>query len=233
MRRFAGGLGCREDGELRETGDNGIEVPSMKRSVGVMVWAILLMVAGLLAAAGGVVSMATASRALDVLAQQMRQVEALPAGTEQGQMPPERLEIIRRRYGEATQEVRQVVASPAVRINRLLSIALGVAAAVAGVGLLRLKGWALRLVWWQAGLSIPLGLYAIWSSPNQRFSEALLRFYGSFVDPGTQTRMREALQAGQSVGQWAGVLAILVWNGLLIWYFSRASVRRQFASMSD
>ncbi len=200
----------------------------MRRSGGVTAVAIVLMLAGILTGGGAVMSLSTGPRVLGALDQRMKQLETLPTGTGQGQITPEQLTKLRQRLQEVTQELRAVMESPAVRISTLLAALMGIAAFMAGLGVLLLKGWARTLAIYQAGLSIPLGLFAAMSSPQQRLSQAMLRFYEGLVDPATQQHLQQTMALGQTIGQWVGIIGLLAWNGFLIWFFTRASVKLQF-----
>lgn len=200
----------------------------MKRSGGVTAVAIVMMLAGVLTGVGALMSLSAGPRALDALDQRMQQLETLPSGTAQGQMSPERVAQLRQRLQEITQELRAVLESPAVRISTFLAALMGIAAFIAGLGVLLLQGWARTLAIFQAGLSIPLGLFAAMYSPQQRLSQAMLRFYEGLVDPATQQHLQQTMALGQTIGQWVGIITLLAWNGFLIWFFSRASVKAQF-----
>lgn len=198
----------------------------MKRSVGVTVWAVLLILAGILTGGAAIVSLSAGPRALDQLNEQMRRLEAMPTGMAQGQIPPEQLETMRQQFGAFVREAGEVIISPSVRVSTMLSALFAIAAVIAGVGFFLLKGWARTLAIWQAGLSIPFGLYAAWYSPQHKLSDITLRFYAGLVDPATMERIRQM----QAIGQWLYVGILLVWNGLLIWFLLRESVKAQFVS---
>lgn len=205
----------------------------MKRSVGVTVWAVLLILAGVVTGGIAIVSLSAGPRALDQLSERMKQLEAMPTGTAQGQIPPEQLEGVRRQFEAFMGEAHEVITSPGVRVSTTLSALLAIAAVLAGVGFFLLKGWARTVAIWQAGLSIPLGLYAAWFSPQQKLSGMMLRMYEGFMDPATLERLRQTMQTGQTIGQWLHVVMLLAWNGLLIWFLLRESVTAQFAKGSD
>ena len=105
---------------------------------------------------------------------------------------------------------------------------LGAAAFAAGIGILMMRGWGRILLVWQAALSVP---YALWSSQwsfglQQRASEAL---FALVQDAAMRSQLQQALQAGQAAGIGLAVGFAVLWNGFILWYFSRASVRAQFA----
>ena len=201
----------------------------MKRSVGVTVWAVLLIIAGALTGMAATFSSLTSGQSLDAMAQSMKRLDALPTGTGEGQIPPEQLADIRQRADALMREMETVIRSPVVHVSTSLAGLLGLAALLAGIGLFSLKGWARTLAIWQAGLSIILGLFTMLLSPQRRLSEATLQLFEGFLNPDAQGM----IQTGQAVGQWLGVLFLLVWNGLLIWYCSRPSVKAQFLSSKD
>lgn len=198
----------------------------MKRSVGVTVWAVLLIVAGLLGVGGSLYSLAAGPRSLETMAERMRQLEALPQGTGQGQIPPEAMAKLHQQFEGLMREMREVMDSPIVRTSALLAALLGLAALAAGIGFFSLKGWARTVAIWQAGLSIPFGLYLAWFSPQGRLSGMFVRFYEGLGDPAALAGMRQM----QAIGQWLYVGILLVWNGLLIWFLVRESVKAQFVS---
>lgn len=201
----------------------------MKRSVGVTVWAVLLIIAGALTGLAATFSSLTRGQSLDAMAQSMKRLDTLPTGTGEGQITPEQLAYIRQRADALMREMAEVIRSPVVHVSTLLAGLLGLAALIAGIGLFSLKGWARALAIWQAGFSLLLGLFTMLFSTQRRLSEATLQLFEGFIDPDTQGM----IQTGQAVGQWLGVLFLLVWNGLIIWYFSRPSVKAQFLSSKD
>ena len=202
----------------------------MRRSVGVTVWAILLIVAGCVTGLSALASLSAGPRTLDALDARIAQLETAPTGTGQGQIPPERLEQMRRQLAQFTTEVRALTNSPTVRIVALLRTLLGAAGLAAGIGILFVRDWARLLALVQAGVSIPLGVWAMSLPLQHRLAEAMLRLYEVTLDPASLTRVRHMIRMGETIGQWSGVLALLVWNGLILWFFTRASVKAQFKS---
>jgi len=201
----------------------------MKRSVGVTVWAVLLIIAGLLGTVGATVSLSMGQRSLDRLTQSVEQMKSLPIGTEAGQVPPERMAQLRVRLEGLVQQVRKATESPVVRTTTALAALLSLAALAAGIGLFFLKRWARTAAMWQAGCSIALGLFVTLFSPQRELTEATLRVYEGLIDPQAQQMMH----TGQTIGQWLGLLVLLVWNGFILWYFIRPSVKAQFLSSKD
>ena len=198
----------------------------MKRSRGVTVWAVLLIIAGALTGTIATFSSVMRGQSLEAMAQSMKRLDALPTGTGEGQVTPEQLAHIRQRAEALRREVEAVNRSPIVHVMTWLAGLLGLAALIAGIGLFSLKGWARILAIWQAGLSILHGLFTMLCSPQRRLSEAALQTFEGLIDPGAQGM----IQTGQAVGQWLGVLFLLVWNGLIIWSFTRPSVKAQCIS---
>lgn len=196
----------------------------MKRSVGVTVWAVLLILAGVVGAFGAIVSLSMGQRSLDQLTQSVERLKTLPTGTEEGQIPPEQLAQLRVRLEGLVQEVRKATESPLVRTTTALAALLSLVAFAAGIGLLGLHAWARQAVIWQASCSLVLGVFVTFISPQRRLAEAALQVYEGVLDPKAQQMM----QTGQTIGQWLGLILLLVWNGLIIWYFSRPTVKGQF-----
>ena len=203
----------------------------MKRSVGVTVWAVLLIIAGLLGMVGATVSLSMGQRSLERLTQSVERLKTIPpqGGTEAGQVPPEQLAQLRVRLEGLVQQVRKATESPVVRTTTALAALLSLAALAAGIGLFFLKRWARTAAMWQAGCSIALGLFVTLFSPQRELTEATLRVYEGLIDPQAQQMMH----TGQTIGQWLGLLVLLVWNGFILWYFIRPSVKAQFLSSKD
>jgi hypothetical protein len=97
---------------------------------------------------------------------------------------------------------------------------LSLVALAVGIGLLTGQWWAPQVVVWQAGCFLALRMATIFVSPERGINEAVLQL----LDPNTLQMM----QTGQTIGQWLGLILLLVWNGLLIWFLNRASVKAQF-----
>ncbi|MBI4598134.1 MAG: hypothetical protein HY737_07040 [Candidatus Omnitrophica bacterium] len=202
----------------------------MKRSGGVTAWAMVLIVIGALTAAGSLFALAIGPRALDVYEAQLRQLDSAPTGDQPGQLPPEEKERALRQLRQALESVRQILSAPAIRMATAAKSALGSAALIAGIGLLMLQGWARTLAIGQAGASILLGLWELFVSPQRQIAEQMMAAMNGLVDAATLAQMRQSLQIGQAVGLGVGLLLLLAWNGVIIWFFNRESVKAQFAS---
>ena len=201
----------------------------MKRSVGVTVWAVLLIISGVVGAFGAIVSLSMGQRSLDQFTQSVERLKTLPTGTEEGQIPPEQLAQLRVRLEGLLQEVRKATESPLVHTTTALAALLSLVALAAGIGMFSLKTWARAAAIWQAGCSIALGLFVTVFSPQRALTEATRRVYEGLIDPQAQQMM----QTGQTIGQWLGLLVLLAWNGFILWYLNRASVKAQFQQVAD
>ncbi len=198
----------------------------MKRSVGVTVWAVLLIIAGLLGTVGAIVSLSMGQRSLDQLTQSVERLKTLPTGIEEGQIPPEQLAPLRVRLEGLVQQVRKATESPIVRTTTALASLLSLVALAAGIGLFFLKRWARTAAMWQAGCSVVLALFVTWFSPQRELTDATLRVYEGLID----SKAQQMMQTGQAIGQWLGLILLVAWNGLLIWYCSRPTVKAYFGS---
>ena len=207
---------------------------AMKRSAGVTWWAVLLMLGGVGTGLASILSLSGGPRSLDAIEQRMtQQLDALPTGTGQGQLSPEKVTELRTRFSTILRELRGVMSSPTVYVSTVLALLLGLAGLVAGIGLWRLQGWGRWLAICQAGCAVPLGLVRMLGSPQRQISEAVLQLTQGLLDPAAQERMRHAMQIGQVIGQAANVALLLAWNGLLIWFVNRAGVKAQFQQVAD
>ena len=200
----------------------------MKRSGGLTVLAVLLMLAGAVMGVGSLLSFSRGLHALDVMESRVtQQLDRLPTGTGPRQITPAQFEQLRQGFQEILRESRKILTSSTVRTTTLLSALLGIAAVIAGIGLVLLRGWARTLALWQACGSIPLGLFTVWWSPQQQLSQVVLRSYQRLADPATLESLRRSVQNSQVAGQWVGTVALLAWNGLILWCLTRASVKAQ------
>lgn len=203
----------------------------MKRSAGVTWWAVLLMLGGVGTGLASALSLSSGPRSLEAIERRMtQQFDAMPTGTGEGQFSPERVAKLRSRFSAIIGELREVMSSPAVYVSTLLTALLGLAGFIAGLGLWWLKGWGRLLAICQAGCAIPLGFVRMMGSPQRQISESVMQLTQGLLEPAAQEQMRQAMQTGQTIGQVANVALLLVWNGLLIWFLNRASVKAQFQS---
>ena len=196
----------------------------MKRSADMTVVAVLLILAGGLGTLATVVSSMTGPKMFGAqLEQAERQLNRAPVGTGEGQLRPEQVEQLRGSLRKIRQEILPLLTSPTMQLLGLLGGVLNAAACVAGIGILLLQGWARRLIVWQAGLSIP---FMLWSSMatmafQHRLSEELLGLMGN---PAAQAQVQQFAR----IGQWIGIAIVIAWNGFILWFFNRASVKAQF-----
>ena len=200
----------------------------MKRPVGITVWAVLLVLSGLLSGLLAFASLSAGPQALDRLRVSLSNLEQLPTGAGEERMTPEQATELRRRGEALVQELGAVMESPQARGGVWLGLILAVAALSAGIGLFLLQAWGARLAVWQALLAIQLGLFAMISSPQRRIMSAMLEFYEGMGNAEAFSELQRMMQAGQTIGEWAGILWLLAWNGLVIWYFNRTSVKAIF-----
>ena len=201
----------------------------MKRSVGVTVWAVLLILSGVFGAIGATISLSTAEHSLEQISQSIERLKTVPTGTEPGQLPPERVTQLQERLERLMEEVRKATESPLVKTTTMLAGVLSVLALCAGIGLLASQGWARSIAIWQAACSIVFGVIVMCVSPQRRLAEVAMGVYEGLMDPKAQQMMH----IGHVVGQWLGLLLLLVWNGLIIWYFNRPSVKALFSSTAQ
>lgn len=205
-----------------------------QRSTGVMVWAVLLILGGGLALAGSVVSSAiSGAMGQGVMEERFRQLDdqlSQVKGADGQPMPPEKAAELRAQFQRMRAKMTAFFESPAVRLITWLHGLLGLAALIAGIGLLMLKGWARVLTIWQAVLAIAVGLVSqmmmhVWQREIVQSITA-----GAATNPAQQEVMQRMLQVAQTFGLGLGIVLLVAWNGLLIWFFNRASVKAQFQS---
>lgn len=197
------------------------------RSIGVTVVAVLLILAGGIGACGSLLSVAVGGGPIERLEQQIdQQLDRVPVGTDQGQVPPERMTDLRNDLKRRFSELRGVIESPAVRFGSLAQGLLALVAMIGGCGLLARSGWAPKVVIGQAGLSILLGLWWLAFSPmtsvQKEMHVLVLDLAGGAIPLSVQLQMRQSMEMAQAIGQWVGGLFIVGWNGFLIWFVNRA-----------
>ena len=219
-------------GENGQAAGRGGEEPAVKRSTGVTVIAILLILGGGLESLASALSLALGP---SLIARQREQMAAALDRLEQegqgGQASPERVQRVAEirqffeRFERTVQTSDGAARSLAAKAIGSLSGLLGIVALTAGIGILLLKGWARFLVIWQAGLSILCAIgTALWGYAVSLSAVEGLRAIG--VAPGMQEM---SLARGAAIGTVAMLLLpSLAWNGLLLWFFNRPSVKAQF-----
>ncbi len=202
-----------------------------KRSTGVTVWAVLLIIGGGLALVGSVASSVVGGAMRHgVLEERFRQLEAelSRSGGPDGQaLPPEQAAQLRDGLRQMREKIQAFFSSPQVQMLTGVNSVLGLAALIAGIGLLLLNGWARVLAIWQAAGSIVAGvasqlLMHVW---QKEMLQSLMAGAGGSAQ---QEAARQAIHAAQTLGFGLGVVFLCAWNGLIIWFFSRASVKAQF-----
>lgn len=160
--------------------------------------------------------------------QSLERINTLLSDSEPGQISPEQQALLQEGLAFLQAElavleaVRTTMRSPLRQMFSVLAALLSLVALVAGVGLLTRQRWAPQVVVWQAGCSFMLRLSTIFVSPERGMNEAVLQM----LDPNSQEMVM--LQTSQTIGQWLGWILLLVWNGLIIWYFTRPSIKAQF-----
>ena len=211
----------------------------MKRSKGVTVLAIFLLLAGTWMVLGNVLMWVQGPHAAQRFEEQVRQLEAqrdalAQQGNEQqisqadirrvqGQL--ERLITVLRRLAE---EQRKLQASATMQVLGGLSALLGLAALWAGFGILTLQERARKLLLWQAALSIPVGLASL--AVFMRFHRSTMELMLELTSAsGVPLQVQHTMRSGQVVGEWLGAATIVGWNAFLWWFFRRPSVKAQFS----
>ncbi len=204
----------------------------MTRSTGVTVWAVSLILGGGLALAGSVVSSAVSGAMRQgVLEERFRQLDAQLSqakGPDGQPLPPEKAAQLRQQLEQMRAKMTEFFESPAVRMTTWLHGVLGLAALIAGIGLLMLKGWARVLTIWQAVLSMAAGLVSqiMMHGWQQEMLQSIMS--SAATEPAQQRAMQQMVGAAQTFGLGVGILLLVGWNGALIWFFSRSSVKAQF-----
>ena len=210
----------------------------MTRSKGVTGFAIFLLLAGAFMIIGNAVTLLTGPQSARRLEQQAEALEARREATlGQAQEQSAKAEDVARAREQFDKLVaamhtmastaRQAYQRPVVMAISGLGALLGVAAFAAGLGLLRLREWARRLILWQAALSIPIGLWsmAVLAPFYHHMRQSMLELVSTL---GVPAQTQDMVQTGQIIGQWLGILLLVGWNGFVIWWFRRPSVKAQF-----
>ena len=205
------------------------------RSKGVTVLAVVLILAGGFSAVGALASLTIGGHQLDRVVSVINfQLDRVPIGTGAGQLPKEQLDTIRREIEERFTGLRRLMESRRMRAAHLAQMALGLGACVGGVGLWRRRAWSSRLITWQAALSIAFGVWWLLASPLVAYQREMTEFMFSLLERAapltTQMQMRRMIEMSQMAGLWGGVLGVGLWNGFLIWFINRSSVRAEFVS---
>ncbi len=203
----------------------------MRRSTGVTVWAVLLILGGGLSLAGSVVS-SVVSGAMrgGAMEERFRQLDDQLShikGTDGQPMPPEKVAEMRAKLQQMRVKMEQFFTSPRMQMLTGAHGIVGLAALVAGIGVLLLKGWARSLAIGQAIGALVVGLCSQLLMHGWQ-QEMMQSFAIGAVDPAQQQAMQQAFQIAQTVGLGLGIVFLLAWNGLLLWFFNRASVKAQF-----
>ena len=204
----------------------------MKRSVGVTAWTVLFITFGLFGVAGSVVSLFVTPNLLRSSEQQMAELDSTPTtadpgvfGLDQKRSDEEtaklraQVQTIIREATHGSHVMREYLTSPRMQIGMVVSGLLSLAMGVGGIGMWSLKSWARTLVLWQAGLSIirmVVGLLMPFSIPE----------LSTFTDPA----MQRTMEVWRVIGAGLRLITGLTWNGLILWFFNRASVKAQFVS---
>ena len=201
----------------------------VKRSAGVTAWAIVLIIAGVWMVGGSLISLAVGPQLVEMnFAQVKLQLESMPAGEGPGQMTAEMKTKILSRVDEIKQNIVRMIQSPLVTIMTWVRALFGVLALVAGIGVLQLREWGRRLVSIQAAGALALGLWGLWVSPQRQIAEQFLAAMTELMPPAAIMSLRQAMVMGQALSLGLGLALLLAWNGVLIWFFNRASVKAQF-----
>ena len=118
-----------------------------------------------------------------------------------------------------------------MRAAYLAQMLLGLAACIGGIGLWRRHTWSSRLITWQAALSIVFGVWWLLASPLVVYQREMTQFMYSLLERATplstQMQMRQVIETSQLAGRWLGLLGIVLWNGFVLWFVNRASVKAE------
>lgn len=208
----------------------------MKRSGGVTAFAILFIIFGLLMAVGALFSFVVGPIVTAGLDQSVSQLETgLDEQLRKAEQDGAAAEEIAKQRQEAEQNIqavrdfasvmRETSASPTAMGINLLNLLLGLAALIAGIGILGLKGWARTLIVGQAAVSIVAALAAmvLVSGQQQQLADLQARMAGQ-----EGAEFQQMARTMGLVGQGIGLVWVVAWNGLVMWFFNRASVKAQF-----
>ena len=199
----------------------------MARSSGIKVIAVLLVLGGIF---GGYTNVSLLVGASDeqVRAQVELQLGQLKVGTGPGQVPPERVEEIRGWFLRLIEEWHGLLRLPSVQTAFVLSSLLDLAAIVGGIGLFMMARWAWAVSAWQAGLSIA---FAIWANVPlaaalRRLGDVIAGIVGGLS--GSSGEVQSVVGMVETTLLWTNALCAISWNGFVLWWLTRASVRAHF-----
>ena len=192
-------------------------------------WGVVLIVAGVITTVGPLLSFAIGPRMVDANLTQMKVgLQQLPVGEGAGHLTAENKTKIMTKIDEIGQEIHRMLKSPVIQIATLLKAVFGAMALAAGIGILLLQGWARHLVIFQACGSMVLGLWELSISPQRQIAERFVSALSDLVPPAAIVSLHDTMVTGQSIGLGVGFALLLAWNGVVIWFFNRQSVKAQF-----
>jgi hypothetical protein len=204
----------------------------MKRSTGVTVWAVLLILGGGFSLFGSVVSSALSGAMRGgAMEEQFRTLDAQLSqakGADGQVLPPEQVTKLRDQLQQMRAKMEQFFTSPLMQVLTGAHGLVGLAALVAGIGLLLLKGWARSLAIGQAIGATVVGLCSqlVMHGWQQDVLQSMVSSAGT--EPAQQQAMQQMMGTAQTFGLGLGIVLLLAWNGVLIWFLNRPSVKAQF-----
>ena len=65
------------------------------------------------------------------------------------------------------------------------------------------------------------------TSVQKAMQTMVLDLAGGTMPLSLQLQMRQSMVLAQTIGQWVGALFVIGWNGFLIWFVTRPSVKEE------
>ncbi len=207
-----------------------------RRSGGVTAWAVLFIMFGLLNAAGSALMLVCAPPFFQAMEQSIQQ---RLADLEREQAPIQDPEVaadaeasharLRQSLASAANSLRRtrdILLSPRMVAMTQFTLLLNIVMLIAGIGLLRLAPWARLLAVGQAVFALILLMIVLGAHHPP---DLTLQVASDMArEPAAQERLRQQIQLGESLGKAWSLFTGVAWNGLILWFFNRASVKAQF-----
>jgi hypothetical protein len=194
----------------------------MNRSMVVTVWAIMLILAGVVSVLSNLNPASLGGRGSEMDLETLK--TQLVKEAEVRAIPREDVEEMWTKLELFFYEVQRIGTSPAARLNAWGTLLFGVAAVIAGAGVLCRQSWARGVTIGVAGGALGLTLVCLLNG----FLWELYRVVYRYVWDALPFGIPRAFQALVVVMLWLSLLVPLGWNILTLWFFTRPGVKAQF-----
>jgi hypothetical protein len=163
---------------------------------------------------------------------QFRQAEAMASARTEAPFTEEQRTHLRAVVEQTLVRLQQILDHPGVRTDAILTCALGLAACVAGIGLLARMAWGVSLAIAQAVAAVA-ALAVTWSSRVWAIGQ-LIELVGLFApDDAARQQIVPAFSQIVHVASWSSAVSTVLWSGWVVWALTRPRVRAEFTSVGD